>query len=102
MLDFTSALYLGMRHPSCALRPWSQFTTGVPAALGWLPEAWSIAHEFAALQGCEGGVLGTSTLHQFWDLFGILGRQQVAIHVDAGAYPIARWGVERAAARGAM
>jgi hypothetical protein len=30
MLDFTSALYLGFRHPNRSLRPWSQFTTGVP------------------------------------------------------------------------
>jgi 8-amino-7-oxononanoate synthase len=100
MLDFTSALYLGMRHPSRSLRPWSQFTTGVPAALSSPPDSGSVAHELAVLQGCEGGVLGTSTLHQFWDLFGIFARQRVAIHVDAGAYPIARWGVERAAALG--
>ena len=32
MLDFTSALYLGLRHGSGSLRPWSALTTGVPAA----------------------------------------------------------------------
>lgn len=100
MLDFTSALYLGMRHPSRSLRPWSQFTTGVPAALSSPPDSRLVAHELAVLQGCEEGVLGTSTLHQFWDLFGILARRHVAIHVDSGAYPIARWGVERAEAHG--
>ena len=42
-----------------------------------------------------------STLHVFWDLFRHLaGRRPRAIYMDAGAYPIARWGVERAAARG--
>ena len=33
MLDFTSALYLGMRHAHETLRPWAQLTTGRPAAL---------------------------------------------------------------------
>lgn len=100
MLDFTSALYLGLRHPSWALRPWAQFTTGVPAALAPPPNAREIAQTLASLQGCERGTFGTSTLHLFWDLFGTLAGQRVAIYVDAGAYPIARWGVERAAARG--
>ena len=100
MLDFTSALYLGLRHPSWSLRPWSQLTTGVPAALASTPDAQPVAYQLAQLQGCEHGVLGTSTFHLFWDLFGILGRRPVVVYVDAGVYPIARWGVERAAARG--
>jgi 8-amino-7-oxononanoate synthase len=36
----------------------------------------------------------------FLDLFSILSKDPVAIFVDNGIYPIARWGVERAAARG--
>jgi len=39
VLDFTSALYLGLRHPSGSLRPWARFTLGVPAALAAPPEA---------------------------------------------------------------
>jgi 8-amino-7-oxononanoate synthase len=100
MLDFTSALYLGLRHPSWSLRPWAQFTTGVPAALAPPPNAREIAQRVAVLQGCELGTFGTSTLHLFWDLFGMIAGQRVAIYLDGGAYPIARWGVERAAARG--
>lgn len=100
MIDFTSALYLGLHHPSWELRPWSEFTTGVPAALDSPLDAEVVAHQLATLQGCEKGVLGTSTLHQFWDLFGMMARSRVAIYVDAGLYPIGRWGVERAAARG--
>jgi 8-amino-7-oxononanoate synthase len=99
MVDFTSALYLGLRHPSFSLRPWSQFTTGVPAALAAPPDARTVAQAIAHLQGCERGTLGTSTLHLFWDLFGMLAGQKVAIYLDAGTYPIARWGVERAAGR---
>lgn len=54
----------------------------------------------AALQGCERGLLVTSTLHLFWDLFGALAGSGVAIYADVGIYPVVRWGVERAAARG--
>jgi 8-amino-7-oxononanoate synthase len=45
-------------------------------------------------------VLGPSTFHLFWDLFGMLARRPVRIYIDSGLYPIARWGVERAAAQG--
>jgi 8-amino-7-oxononanoate synthase len=101
MLDFTSALYLGMSHPSSSLRPWSQLTIGAPAALAPPPGAEQVAHRIAHLQGCERGALGASSLHLFWDLFGMLARRPVTIFFDAGLYPIGRWGVERAAARGA-
>jgi 8-amino-7-oxononanoate synthase len=100
MLDFTSALYLGMRHPSEMLEPWSQFTTGVPAALASSPGAPSLGAALADLQGCEHVALGTSTLHLFWDLFGMLAGQGMAIYMDDGLYAIARWGIERAEAQG--
>jgi 8-amino-7-oxononanoate synthase len=54
----------------------------------------------AALQGCERGLLAPSTLHLFWDLFGALAGSGMAIYADVGIYPVVRWGVERAAARG--
>jgi 8-amino-7-oxononanoate synthase len=101
VLDFTSALYLGFRHPSRSLRPWERLTTGVPAALAVPPEATGIARALAALQGCGAATVATSTLHVFWDLFWILGGDDaVTIHVDGEAYPIARWGIERAESRG--
>jgi 8-amino-7-oxononanoate synthase len=100
VLDFTSALYLGLRHPSPSLRPWLELTTGKPAALEPPPDAGAVARELAKLQGCESATLLPSTLHLFWDLFGVLARDQVRIYMDAGSYAIARWGVERAAARG--
>ena len=102
MLDFTSALYLGIRHASGSLRPWAQLTLGVPAALKAPPHADAVADRLAHLIGCERATLGTSTLHLFWDLFGLLSSERIAIYVDAGTYPIARWGVERALARGAL
>jgi len=102
VLDFTSALYLGMKHPAGSLLPWEAFTSGVPAALFEPPEAKEVAQQVATLQGCERGLLGTSTLHLFWDFFGMFSRGGVSVYVDRGTYPIARWGVERAAGRGAM
>jgi 8-amino-7-oxononanoate synthase len=99
VLDFTSALYLGLRHPSPSLRPWRALTMGKPAALEPPPGANAVAQELAELQGCERATLLPSTLHLFWDLFGVLARDRVSIYMDAGSYAIARWGVERAAAR---
>jgi 8-amino-7-oxononanoate synthase len=99
-LDFTSSLYLGFRHESSSLKPWSQLTTGWPAILGEPPDAETVALQLAKLQGCEQAILGTSTLHLFWDLFGILAEQRIVIVQDDGAYAISHWGVERAAAQG--
>ena len=101
MLDFTSALYLGFLHASRELRPWTQFTTGAPAALTVPEAAGRVARELAALQGLERATLAPSTLHLVWDLFGLLARERPAVFLDDGTYPVARWGVERAAARGA-
>lgn len=99
MLDFTSALYLGLRHPSRCLRPWGELTMGRPAALAVPSAQEQVAQALAELAGCERATLGSSTLHLFWDLFGMLPRG-IAIYLDAGTYPIARCGVERAACRG--
>ena len=101
MLDFASALYLGFHHASRELRPWPQFTTGVPAALGSPQAAQEVARGLAAMQGCERSTLAPSTLHLFWDFFGVLAEQRPVIFLDDGTYPIARWGVERAVGRGA-
>ncbi|HLG13285.1 MAG TPA: aminotransferase class I/II-fold pyridoxal phosphate-dependent enzyme [Blastocatellia bacterium] len=100
MLDFTSALYLGIRHPSWSLRPWSGLTAGVPAAFKPPAGAQAVEAAVARLQGCERALLASSTLHLFWDLFGVLARSPVTIFFDSGVYPVAKWGIERAAARG--
>jgi 8-amino-7-oxononanoate synthase len=100
MLDFTSVLYLGFRHAYHTLRPWPQLTTGRPAALEPAPEAVALARNLAQLLGCERAVLAPSTLHLFWDLFDVLSRDHIAIYADGGTYPIALFGIERAAAKG--
>jgi 8-amino-7-oxononanoate synthase len=100
-LDFTSALYLGLRHPSRSLRPWERLSAGAPAALTEPPGARAVTAELAALPGCAAATLAPSTLHLFWDLFEVLGRcGDVCIHLDSHTYPVARWGVERMACRG--
>ena len=101
MLDFTSSLYLGFDHDSTTLRPWKQFTTGKPAALHTLPGTRSLAADLAMLAGFEAATLVPSTLHAFWDLFGLWPAGRCAIFVDGAAYQMGRWGAARAAARGA-
>jgi 8-amino-7-oxononanoate synthase len=100
MLEFTSALYLGLRHPSRSLRPWDRLSLGQPALLAEPPGAVATAAELAALQGCEAAVLLPSTLHLFFDLAALFADGDRAIYRDAGSYPIARWGAERAASLG--
>ena len=65
-----------------------------------LPTRRTLAAELAELQGREAGALLPSTLHLFWDLFALLATRNVVILRDAGAYPIVRWGTERAQAMG--
>jgi 8-amino-7-oxononanoate synthase len=100
VLDFTSSLYLGFEHASSLLPDWPQLTVGKPAALEELGAASEVERDLAALTGCEAVALGTSTLHLFWDLFGMLAHPGSNIFLDQGSYPIGRWGVERASAAG--
>lgn len=79
-----------------------QLTTGTPAALTVPQAARAAAQTLAALQGTECATLGPSTFHLFWDLGETFMKTGSAIYVDAGAYPIATWGIERAAARGTL
>ena len=101
MLNFTSALYLGMHHQSRVLEPWKSFSTGIPAALGEPELNLKTAQSIAELQGIESAVLAPSTLHLFWDLFGVFGKEDLVVYRDEGGYPIAQWGVERAKVLGA-
>jgi len=97
---FTSALYLGLGHAHAALRPWERLTSGMPAALAPPEGARAVGAALAGLAGLEAAVLGTSTLHLFWDLFGQVRRGPLRILADASLYPVGRWGIERAAAAG--
>lgn len=89
-----------MQHDSRSLNGWRQLTTGVPAALAQAGGTAQLSRRLADLVGCEAVTLAPSTLHLFWDLFEILAGDSGSIYFDRGAYPIAHWGIERAAACG--
>ncbi|HEY0587590.1 MAG TPA: aminotransferase class I/II-fold pyridoxal phosphate-dependent enzyme [Pseudoduganella sp.] len=98
--DFTNALYLGMRHAARSLPAWDELTLGKPAALEPVPGEPELGAALARLMDCEAACLLPSSLHLFWDLFGWMAAAPVVLLVDDAAYPVARWGAERAAAQG--
>jgi 8-amino-7-oxononanoate synthase len=102
VLDFASALYLGLDHASRQLPAWERLTLGKPRTLKAPPGANRVEQQLAALVGCERALLATSTLHLFCDLFTLLAQADVNIFLDEGTYPIVRWGVERAACSGTL
>lgn len=100
MLDFASALYLGLRHANPPLTGWHALTFGRPAALQEPTGALETSETLARMQGCEQALLMPSTLHLFFDLFDMLSREPVTLLVDSCAYPITRWAMRTARARG--
>lgn len=97
MADFTSSLYLGMRHASTELPSWPALTTGRPAVLETPPRAVATAARLAALAGAEQAVLTRSTLHGLVDCLDVLAGPDAGLAVDTGVYPVAQWAVQRAA-----
>ena len=98
MLDFTSALYLGTRAlppPPAGLL----LTSGRPAVLTEDARATAAAQEVARRQGLEAGLLAPSTLHLFWDVFGLVPAHGVVL-LEQRLYPVGQWGALRARARG--
>jgi 8-amino-7-oxononanoate synthase len=100
MIDFTSSLYLGLKHGSKDLAGWQQLTLGKPSALEAVPGSSEVESELAQISGVERAILAPSTLHLFWELFSIFAKPGVTVFLDDGAYPIVGWGAERAAALG--
>ena len=101
IVDFTSSLYLGLRHARSSLEDWPQLTTGAPAALGEPPVARHVAGEVARLVGCESALVATSTLHLAWDLGVLVEQLGAVLFVDHSAYPILRVAADVARGRGA-
>ncbi|NUT71254.1 hypothetical protein [Pseudarthrobacter sp. C4D7] len=98
--DFTSALFLGQHHPSAALAPWTEFTTGVPAVLRELPAAAELASLVAAQQGADGGLVARSALHGMMDVLQSLPRPGDVLLVDEAAYPLTQWACRASLPRG--
>ncbi|MFC0065090.1 hypothetical protein ACFFQW_14960, partial [Umezawaea endophytica] len=70
IVDATSALFLGLRHPAGALRPWRSLTTGVPGALREVPAARRVAALVADGQVAPAGLVAQATLHALLDDLG--------------------------------
>ncbi len=100
MIDFTSALYLGLHHPSWSLPAFPQLTLGKPAALESLRGVDAAQQRLASLTGCDRVSLGPSTFHLFWDVLRWLTSFDIEILIAAGSYPIAEWALDPARARG--
>ena len=83
MMDFTSSLYLGMKHSSNELNGWQRLTTGVPAALWESALSRQVGDHVAGMQGLEKGLTAPSTLHLYWDLFGFLGNRSIVMLIYA-------------------
>ena len=47
------------------------------------------------MQGLAKGVLAPSTLHIFWDLYGLLSTKRITLFIDEKAYPVSKYGIER-------
>ncbi|MHA6247937.1 aminotransferase class I/II-fold pyridoxal phosphate-dependent enzyme [Pontibacter sp. CAU 1760] len=99
MDDFTSSLYLGLRHPSQDLPPWQSLTTGVPATVREPLENLLLAQKVAHMQGLEQGIVAPSSLHLFWDVLGKLAPGTLVL-ADEKVYQIAQWGLESAVSQG--
>ena len=99
VIDLTRALYLGFEHASGSLSSWQRLTTGRPAALEATTPS-RVERGLAELLGMERAILAPSTLHVVTDLYAALAERVQRIHVDACAYPITWWGLERARLRG--
>ena len=89
--DFTSALFLGARHPADALPYWPRLTTGRPAALAELGSARQVARCIARQQGAADALLARSSLHALIDVVLSLASKGGAVVIDEHAYPISGW-----------
>ncbi len=95
-IDFTSALYLGLHHPSRQLGEWHSLTTGKPAFLYEPEEASEIGKRFGRLQGLATGLISKSSLHLFTDIFKLFDPQKTCIFYDSDIYSVALTGIQLA------
>ncbi|MCS3799057.1 aminotransferase class I/II-fold pyridoxal phosphate-dependent enzyme [Niastella sp. OAS944] len=94
-MDFTSSLYLAMKHPGTTLQNWEQLTTGIPAVLGEPALNKHVANQVAGLQGLECGLTAPSTLHLYYDLYHALSNEPVTVFIDENIYPVSQYGIEQ-------
>lgn len=100
-VDLSTCGYLGLHHVQEQLRPWDCLSNSPPLLTDERnPLIETLLARMASLQGCEAALFATSTFHVLWDFFNAISDEEIVIYLEEGTYPIARWGVERAEARG--
>jgi len=90
MLDFSSSLYLGLRHPGQQLGSWQSLTLGKPTMLQPIANYRELLNELERLTGTQDMILGTSSLQLFFDFAIWLRNQPVEVFLDEYCYPIAK------------
>jgi 8-amino-7-oxononanoate synthase len=88
--DFTSSLFLGLRHAYVELPPWACLTTGRPPQLDVGADG-GLTRRLASLLGTEDAVLRRSTLHGLLDTIVALAGARGTVVMDDAAYPISHW-----------
>jgi 8-amino-7-oxononanoate synthase len=88
-LDFTSALFLGMRQEYRSLPEWTSLTSGVPAAWREPATARAIGASIAEAQRAESAFVARSALHALADAMTLLPRRGDTVAIDEAVYPIA-------------
>lgn len=96
-MDYTSALYLGLRHRHVGCR--SPLTTGKPLSLESKLER-RVAAEMVSWLGSEEVLIGPSTLHLAFDLFASFDPAEWSLFIDRDSYPILQWGSGQLIERG--
>ncbi|SDS94660.1 8-amino-7-oxononanoate synthase [Friedmanniella luteola] len=97
--DFTSALFLGLRHPSAAGA--GRLTEGKPAALQEPAGASAAAAAVASAQGAAAAVVARTSLHALVDVLTTAAPAGALVVVDEHSYPISFWAAAVAAQGGA-
>lgn len=95
-VDFTSALFLGLRHDHSSLAPWEQLTTGRPPMFG----NDGLAPEVARLLDAERALVRRTSLHALVDVLTTVVPAGGEVLHDEGCYPIAELAAAAASARG--
>jgi 8-amino-7-oxononanoate synthase len=88
--DFTSSLFLGLRHAYVDLPPWGGLTTGRPPQLD-VGAGGGLTRRLASLLGTGDAVLRRSTLHGLLDTIVALAGGGGTVVMDDAAYPISHW-----------
>lgn len=95
MIDFTSSLYLSMKHTTPEIATWKQLTTGMPAALYETSLSKKLGSHIANMQQLQSGIIAPSSLHLYYDLYEFLSNRKIIVFCDDKIYPVSKYGIEK-------